>query len=54
MMGSLRSRRIVFSEKSQVEVEESVVDSEWSGLGGRKDRGWRQEVSFTLEEIWEL
>jgi len=31
----------------------SVVDSEWSGLGGGRP-GWRQEVSFTLEEIWEL
>jgi len=41
-------------KKSRVEVEESDGESEWSGLGGRKDRGWRQEVSFTLEEIQEL
>ena len=33
---------------------ESDAESEWSGLGGRKDQGWRQEVSFTMEEIWEL
>ena len=30
---------------------ESEVESEWSGLGGKKDRDWRQEVSFTLEDI---
>jgi len=23
-------------------------------LGGKKDWGWRQEVSSALEEIWEL
>jgi len=39
-------------KKSQVEVE-SEAESEWSGLGGRKDQGWRQEVS-TLVEIQEL
>jgi len=33
-----------------VEVE-SEVESEWSGLGGKKDRDWRQEVSFALEDI---
>jgi len=41
-------------KKSQVEVEESDGESDWSGLGGKKDWGWRQEVSFTLEEIREL
>ena len=41
-------------KKSWVEVEESDAESDWSGLGGKKDRGWRQEVSFTLEEIREL
>ena len=40
-------------KRSWVEVE-SDAESEWSGLGGRKDQGWRQEVSFALEEIWEL
>ena len=30
------------------------MESDWSGLCGKKDRGWRQEVSFTLEEIREL
>ena len=40
-------------KRSRVEVE-SDAESEWSGLGGRKDQGWRQEVSFTLEEIREL
>jgi len=40
-------------KKSWVEME-SDVDSEWSGLGGKKDWRWRQEVSFALEEIWEL
>ena len=33
---------------------ESEAESEWSGLGGRKDWDWRQEVSFTLGEIQEL
>ena len=37
-------------KKSRVEVE-SEVESEWSGLGGKKDRDWRQEVSFALEDI---
>ena len=41
-------------KKSQVEVEESDAESDWSGLGGKMDRGWRQEVSFALEEIREL
>ena len=40
-------------KRSQVEVE-SDAESEWSGLGGRKDWGWRQEVSFALEDIQEL
>ena len=40
-------------KKSWVEVE-SDVDSEWSGLGGKKDRDWRQEVSSALVEIQEL
>ena len=30
---------------------ESEGESEWSGLGGRRDRDWRQEVSSTLVEI---
>ena len=33
---------------------ESEAESEWSGLGGRKDQGWRQEVSFTLGDLQEL
>ena len=37
-------------KKSWVEVE-SDVESEWSGLGGRRDWDWRQEVSFTLVGI---
>jgi|SRR5882724_11229134 len=40
--------------KTQIEVEESDVESNWSGLGGKKSQGWRQEVSFALEEIREL
>jgi len=32
-------------------VEDSDGESDWSGLGGRKDRGWRQEISFALEDI---
>jgi len=40
-------------KRSQVEVE-SDAESEWSGLGGRKDQGWRQEVSLALGEIREL
>ena len=35
-------------------MEESDAESDWSGLGGKKDWGWRQEVSFALEEIREL
>ena len=38
-------------KKSRVEVEDSDGESDWSGLGGRKDRGWRQEISFALEDI---
>src|SRR5882724_8327262 len=41
-------------KKSRVEVEESDVESDWSGLGGKKDQSWRQEVSSALEEIREL
>jgi len=41
-------------KESQIKVEESDVVSDWSGLGRKKDQGWRQEVSFALEEIWEL
>ena len=41
-------------KKSWVEVEESDGESDWSGLGGKKHRGWRQEMSFTLEEVREL
>src|SRR5882724_7212998 len=41
-------------KRSRVEVEESDEESEWSWLGGKKDRGWRQEVSFALGEIQEL
>jgi len=41
-------------KKSWIEVEESDGESDWSGLGGKKDLGWRQEVSFALEEIREL
>ena len=41
-------------KKSWVEVEELDGESDWSGLGGKKDRRWRQEVSFTLEEVKEL
>jgi len=41
-------------KKSRVEIEESDGELDWSGLGGKKDQGWRQEVSFALEEIWEL
>jgi len=33
-----------------VEVE-SDVESEWSGLGGKATRGWKQEVSLALEDI---
>jgi len=33
-----------------VEVE-SDVESEWSGLGGKTTRGWKQEVSLALGEI---
>ena len=33
---------------------ESEGESEWSGLGGRRDRSWRQEVSSALGEIQEL
>src|SRR5882724_12465235 len=40
-------------KKSQVEVE-SEGESEWSGLGGRRDQDWRQEVSSALVEIQEL
>jgi len=39
-------------KKGRVEIQES--DADWSGLGGKKDWGWRQEVSSALEEIWEL
>ena len=41
-------------KKSRVEVEESDAESDWSGLGGKKDRSWRQEVSSALVEIQEL
>ena len=41
-------------KKSWIEVEELDGESDWSGLGGKKDWGWRQEVSSALEEIWEL
>jgi len=37
-------------KKSRVEVELDV-ESEWSGLGGRRDWDWRQEVSSTLVGI---
>ena len=30
---------------------ESEGESEWSGLGGRRDRDWKQEVSSALVEI---
>jgi len=30
------------------------AESDWSGLGGKKDRSWRQEVSSALVEIQEL
>jgi len=43
--GGLRRRK-----KSRVEVE-SEGESEWSGLGGRRDWDWRQEVSSALVEI---
>ena len=33
---------------------ESEGESEWSGLGGRRDQDWRQEVSSALVEIQEL
>jgi len=38
-------------KKGWVEIEELDGESDWSGLGGKKDWGWRQEVSFALEEI---
>jgi len=41
-------------KKISVEVEESDAESDWSGLGGKKDQSWRQEVSSTLVEIQEL
>src|SRR5882724_12186184 len=41
-------------KKSRVEVEESDAESDWSGLGGKKDPSWRQEVSSALVEIQEL
>ena len=41
-------------KKTQIEVEESDVESDWSGLGGKKNWGWRQEVSFALVGIREL
>ena len=44
-VGGLRPRKKIW-----VEVE-SDVESEWSGLGGRRDRDWRQEISSTLVEI---
>ena len=50
--GEVRSRGV--QKRSSVEVKELDAESDWSGLGGKKDRGWRQEVSFTLEEIREL
>jgi len=28
-----------------------MPESDWSGLGGKKDRSWRQEVSSALVEI---
>jgi len=31
-----------------------MKESDWSGLGGKKDRSWRQEVSSALVEIQEL
>ena len=40
-------------KKSWVEVE-SDAESEWSGLGGRSDRDWRQGVSSALVEIQRL
>ena len=33
---------------------ESEGESEWSGLGGRRDRDWTQEVSSALVEAQEL
>jgi len=36
-----------------VEVE-SEGESEWSGLGGKRDRSWKREVSSALVEIQEL
>jgi len=38
--------------QKQIWVEvESDAESKWSGLGGKRDQDWRQEVSSTLVEI---
>ena len=37
-----------------MEVKESDGESDWSGLGGKKDWDWRQEVSFAFEGVKEL
>jgi len=41
-------------KKTQIEVEESDVESDWSGLGGRKTGVGDRKFSFALEEIQEL
>ena len=32
-------------------MEDLDGESDWSGLGGKKDWGWRQEISFALVDI---
>jgi len=52
MTGSGRSRGLWPERKAGWRW---ILRQSLSGVGGgRKDWGWRQEVSFALEEIWEL